>query len=119
MWPGIAREQERARQENRDERVPAILVELLDGGDVLEPRIRDDCIDPTEALDRRVDGGPVSLPRRQIRGEPVTGPGRIGLEVDGEHVPAVRHEPLGDRATDPARRAGDERPFARHGPPRT
>ena len=106
VWPGIAREQERARQENRDERVPAVLVELLDGGDVLEPRIRDDRVDPAEALDRRVDGSPVALPRRQIRGEPVTGPRRIWVEVDGEHMPAVRHEPLArsrDRSRSPRR----------------
>ena len=117
--PRVAGEEERARQQHRDERVPAVLVELLDRRDVLEAGVRHHGVDPTEPLDRRGDRGPVPGSRRQVGGERLTRPVGIGLEIDREHAPAVGDEPLGDRATDSARGTGDERPACGHGPPRT
>ena len=119
MRPGVAGEEERARQQHGEERVPPVLVELLERGDVLEAGVGDDRVDAAEALDRRVDGRPVPVPRREVGGERLARPVGIGREVDGEHVPAVGDEPLRDRAPDAARGTGDERAPCGHGPPRT
>ena len=58
------------------------------------------------------------LPSRVVRsaanGAP--GPGRIGLEVDREDVPAVGDEALRDGAADAARGARDERRLAQGRP---
>ena len=88
--PRIAREQERARQEERDERVPAVLVELLDRRDVLEARVRDDRVEPAEPLERGVDGGAVALARRQVGRERLARPVRVGCDVDREHAASRR-----------------------------
>ena len=106
--PGVAREQERAREEQRDERVPAVLVELLDRGDVLEARVRDDGVEPAEPLERGVDRGAVPVAGREVGLERLARPIGVRRDVDGEHVPAVADQPLRDRTADPAGRAGDE-----------
>ena len=116
--PRVPRQQERARQDEREKRVPAILVELGDRRDVLESGVRNEGVEAAEALERCVDRGPVALAGREVRGERLARAARVGLEVDGQHVPAVGDETLGDRAADPARRAGDERGLGQ-GPPRT
>ncbi len=119
VGPGVTGKEERARQQDGQERVPAILVELLEARDVLEAGIRDERVDPAEKLDRRLDGCPVSLARREVGCERLARTIRIGLAVDGEDPPAIRDEALGDRPADPARGTGDERALRRHGPPRT
>ena len=108
--PGVAREEERARQEHREERIPAVLVEVLERRDVLEAGVRDDRVEAAEALDGRGDGRAVALPRREVGGERLARAGGVGREVDREHLPAVGDEPLRDRAADAARGTGDERP---------
>ena len=85
---------------------------------MLEAGVRDHGVEPAETLDGRVDGRAVPLARRQVGGEGVSRPVRVGSEVDGQHLPAVADEPPCDRPPDPAGRAGDERNLA-HGPPRT
>src|SRR6185436_8392095 len=100
----------------REEGVPAVLVELLDGRDVLEPGVRDQGVEASEALEGRRDRSPVALARRQVGGERRPGTGRIGLEVDREDLPAVTDESLRDGAADAARGARDDRRLAQ-GPP--
>ena len=97
--PGVLREQERARQEQRDQRVPLVLRELGDRRDVLEARVGDDSVEPAEALERRGDDGAVAFPCREIR---------VG-DVDAVHGPAVVLELRDDRRADPAGGTGDER----------
>jgi len=66
---------------------------------VLEARIRDDRVEPAvEALERSVDDGAVSLPRREIA---------VG-QVDCVHLPAVGAQPLRDRGADALRGTGDQ-----------
>ena len=84
--PRVLREQERARQQQREEPVPLLLGELLDRRDVLEAGVRDDRVEPAEALERRVDDDAVPLARRQVG----------VVDVDAVHRPAVRLEPLDD-----------------------
>ena len=119
LGPRVPREQERARQQDRQQIVPAILVELLDRRDVLKPGVGDHGVEPTEPVDRLRDGSTVPFPRRQIGDERLPRAFRVGLAVDREHAPAVGHEPVGDGAADAARSSGDERSSRRHGPPRT
>ncbi len=76
--PGVAREQERARQQHRQQRVPAVLVERVERRDVLEARVRDESVDAPELLDRGCDRSPVPLPRRQVGGERLAGPAGSG-----------------------------------------
>ena len=64
---------------------------------------------PPKRVDRRLDRGAVAVARRQVGGERLARAVRVGLEVDREHARAVVDERLGDRAADPARRAGDDR----------
>jgi hypothetical protein len=66
---------------------------------VLEAGVRNDGVDPAEALERGVDDEAIACTGRQI----------CVREVDAVHRPAVRLEPLDDRAADPAGRAGDQR----------
>ncbi len=63
--PAVLGEQERARQQQREQRVPAVLGELRDRSDVLEARVRDDRVEPPEALERRIDCG--AVPVRVVR----------------------------------------------------
>jgi hypothetical protein len=97
--PGVLREQERARQQERDERVPALLRELGHGGDVLEAGVGDDRVEASEPRERGIDDRAVSLARRQVA---------VG-DVDAVHQPGVRFEPGDDGRADPAGGAGDER----------
>ncbi len=108
--PGVAREQERARQQDGEQRIPALLRELVDRGHVLEAGARDDDVDPAELLESGVDRGPISGRGGEVGFERRAGPVRIGTQVDGEHVVAVLYEPGCDRAADAAARAGDESP---------
>ena len=116
--PGVAREEERAREQERDQGVPAVLVELLHRRDVLEAGVRDEGIEPAEALERGLDRRAVPLARGQVGGERVARPVGVGGDVDGEHVPPVGDETLRYGAPDPAGRTGDERDLGQ-GPPRT
>ena len=117
--PGVAGEQERARQEHRHERVPAVLVERVERRDVLEASIRDESVDATELLDGSGDRCPVPVPRREVDGERLSRPLRIRLAVDGQHLPAVIDEALRDRAAMPLAAPVMSAPSRRHGPPRT
>jgi hypothetical protein len=133
--PRVPREEEGAREQERNQGVPAVLVELLDGRDVLEPGVGDQGVETSEALEGGLDRRPVALARRQVGGEGRAGTCRIGLEVDREDVPAVNDEALRDGAADAARCARDDRRLAqrppgcgipsstsrpaRYGPPRT
>jgi hypothetical protein len=76
---------------------------------VLEAGVGDDRVEAAEALERRVDRGPVAVARREVRGERLARAALVGLQVDGEHPHAVVDQPLGDRLPDPAARARDER----------
>jgi hypothetical protein len=109
--PGVLREQERAREQDCDQRVPAILVELRDRGDVLEAGVRDDCVETPETGERGLDDRAVPRTSRQVA---------VG-EVHRVHVPAVADQPLRDRPADPAPGARHERRAAGHvtGPHRT
>ena len=90
--PGVAREQERARQQHGEQRVPALLGELVDRRDVLEARVRDDRVEPAEA------GRARRRPRRGCR-------------------PASRGRPRTARPARPGRGAGRRR--ARAAPSRS
>jgi hypothetical protein len=96
--PRVLREQKRACQQHRDERVPPLLGKVRDRRDVLEPGVRDDRVEPAITLERRIDDRAVPLMRGQI----------AVREVDCVHGPAVALEPLDHRTADPAGRAGDE-----------
>ncbi len=65
---------------------------------MLDPRSRDDRVEPPEAFERGIDHGAIARARREVR---------VG-EVDAVDGPAVGFEPRGDRGADPAGRAGDE-----------
>ena len=97
--PGVLREQERARQEQRDQRVPLVLRELGDRRDVLEARVGHNGVEAAESLERGGDDGAIAFPRREIC---------VG-DVDAVHGPAVVLELRDDRCADPAGGAGDER----------
>ena len=72
---------------------------------MLEPRVRDDGIEPAvEALERRVDNRAVSLAGREV----------AVREIDAVHVPAVGLEAPGDRGADAARRTRHENGAAGH-----
>ena len=109
VLPGVAGEQERAREQHRDQPVPAVLGELGDGRDVLEAGVRHHGVEAAERLDRRVDRAAVALARGQVGRVWHAGPVVGRVEVDGEHVEAVVAQALGDRAADAARRSGDDR----------
>ena len=97
--PGGLREQERASEQQRDERVEAVLREVADGRDVLEAGVRDHGVEPAvEALERRVDDGAVALARRQVG----------VVDVDGVHGPAVGGQALGDGGADAAPGTGHQ-----------
>jgi hypothetical protein len=106
--PGVFGEQEGTRQQEADEGVPAILGEVGDRRDMLETGVRDDGVEPPEALERGLDSRAISLPRRQVGFERFARAGVVGLEVDGEYERAVAVEALRDRAPDPAGRARDD-----------
>jgi hypothetical protein len=107
--PRVAGEEERTRQHHGEELIPAILVEVLDRGDVLQTSVRNHRAKPAEPLDGGIDSRPIARPCGEIGSEGDTRTGRIRGEVNGEDAPAVRDQPLGNRATDPARGARDER----------
>jgi hypothetical protein len=75
---------------------------------MLEAGIRHDGVKPSEALERRLNGGAVSLPRRQVGRKRLARAGLIGLEIDRKHPCAVALEPLCDRAPNAARRPRDD-----------
>src|ERR1700730_2396784 len=104
MRPSMAGEQERARQQQCDHRIPAVLGELLDRRDVLETRVADHGVQPTESLDRSRDRTPVALTRLKVCAE-----AHIASNVNSENVPAVTLQPRGNRGTDAACRTRDER----------
>ena len=108
--PGVAGEQERARQEDGDERVPALLGELVDRRHVLEARAGDDCVDAAEPLQRGIDGGAVAGRGGEIGLERLARAVRVGTQVDRDHAVTVPLEARGDRAADAAARARDESP---------
>jgi hypothetical protein len=108
MRPRVLRKQERARQEKSEERVPALLGELDQGCDMLKTGVRDDGVESTEALDGTIDRSLVSLARREIGGERFPRTGFVGRYVDRQNERTHGHEPLCDRAPDPARGACDD-----------
>ena len=111
--PGVLGEQERAREQDGQQRVPAILGELGDRGDVLEAGVGDDGVESPEALERRIDGAAVAVAGGEVRRERLAGRVAGGLEVDAQHAEAVADEALGDGAPDAACRAGhDDGPCA-------
>ena len=59
--PGVAGEDERAGQEQRDDRVPALERELLDRRDVLDAGVGYDQVEAAEPLERGGDGTRVGL----------------------------------------------------------
>ena len=65
---------------------------------MLKARVRDDRIEPAEALERRVDDVLVPVPGCQVG----------VLDVDTVDSPAVRFEPRDDRGADPAAGARHE-----------
>ena len=84
--PGVLGEQERAREQDGQQRVPAVLGELRDRRDVLEAGVGDDGVQAPEALERRVDGAAVALAGGEVRRERLAGRVVVGLEVDGQHL---------------------------------
>ena len=75
---------------------------------VLYPGVGHDHVEAAEAVDGGLNGAPVALARGQIGGVPDPGTVFRRIEVDGEHIEAVILEALGDRAADPAGRAGHD-----------
>ena len=75
---------------------------------MLEAGVRDDRVEPSETLERRVHHVPVALARGEVR----------VVDVDAVHRPAVHLEPLDDGAADPSGRARHERRFHANGPQR-
>jgi hypothetical protein len=100
---------ERAGEQQRDDRVPAVLGEVFDRGDVLDARVGDHDVEPAERLQRGGDGACVALAGREVglvRNDPVpTGP---WVQVGRQHVVAVGEQALGHGAADSAGGAGDE-----------
>ena len=88
--PGVPREEERAREQEREQRVPAVFVELLDRRDVLEAGVRHDRVEPAEALERRVDRRAVAVAVVRSAANGVARPVGIRLEVDREHAASRR-----------------------------
>ena len=86
---------------------------------MLEAGVRDDRVEPAEALDRGVNGRAVAVARREVGGERLARARPVRREIDREHLPPVGDEPLRDRTADAARGTGHERPASGHGPPRT
>ena len=76
---------------------------------MLEAGVRDDGVEPTEPLQRRVDHRAVSVTCRQV----------AVWEVDAVHGPAVALELFDDRRTDAAGCTRDERCSQANGPQRT
>jgi len=106
--PGVLGQQERAGEQDRDELVPAVLVELGHRRDVLQPGVGDDGVEAAEALEGGRYGAAVALARGQVGGVRQARAVGIRLEVAGQHLQPVVLQALGDRAADAARGAGDE-----------
>jgi hypothetical protein len=106
--PRVFREEERARQEKRDEPVPLLLGKVLHRRDVLEAGIRNDRVQPPEALQSRSHDKAIPVARRQV----------CILDVDAVHRPAVCLEPLDQRGSDSTCRARHERGLHANGPQR-
>ena len=106
--PGVLGEQERAREQDGQQRIPAIFGELRDRRDVLEAGVGDDGVKAPEALERRIDGGAVALAGGEVRRERLARRVAGGLEVDAQDAEAVADEALGDGAPDAACRSGDD-----------
>ena len=101
--PRVLGQQERARQQDREDLVPAVLGELAHGRDVLDAGVGDHEVETAERLQRRVDGAGVALTGRQVGGE-------VGVvQVDAEDVVAVRAQAVGGGAADAGGGTGDER----------
>ena len=98
--PRVPREQERRGEEQRDQRVPAVLGELGDRRDVLEARVRDHRVEPAVALERG---------RRRPRGCPRGSSGRRRRRRPRARPTRRSRRRACDRRADPAGRAGDER----------
>ena len=107
--PGIPGEQKGTGQQDREQRVPALVRELVDRCDMLEAGTRDDRVETPEALDRCLDGGQVALAGSQVGLERLARTVPVGPQVDRQDLVAVALEPLGDRAADAAAGARDER----------
>ena len=106
VLPGVAGEQERAREQQRDQPVPAVLGELGDRRDVLEAGVGDDRVEAAErarAPRRPRRDCPRAWSGRRRTGTP--GPSSAGFEVDGQHVAAVGAQSVGDRTADPSGRS--------------
>ena len=117
--PRVLGEQERARQQQRDDRLPALDRELVHRRDVLDAGVGHDEVESPEALERRGDRVGVLLGRGQVGLErhprPVAdrGAGRRRAR----RYPSVA-QPVRDSAPDPTRGAGDERGARAHSPGR-
>ena len=108
--PGVLGEQERAGQQQRDDRLPALDRELLDRRHVLDAGVGDHHVEAAEALERGGDRVGVRLGRRS--GRPRTGlpgPSGSGSRSTASTSMPSSLEPRGDGAADPARGAGHER----------
>src|SRR5512132_4162389 len=104
--PPVPREQEGAREEEGDDRVPFVLREVGHRTDVLYARVGHDHVETAEAVERRLDRAGVALAGGEVGPVWLSGPGAVRLDVDGQHVEAVGGQALGHRAPDAARRAG-------------
>ena len=106
--PRVLGQQERAREQDGQQRIPAILGELRYRRDVLEAGVGDDGVEAPEALERRIDGAAVAFAGGEVRRERLAGRVVGGLEVDAQDAEAVADQALGDGAPDAACRAGDD-----------
>jgi hypothetical protein len=76
---------------------------------VLEARVRNDDVKPSETLDGRFNAGAIAVTRHEVCSERLARRRRVGRQIDGKHADAVRNESFDDCAADAARRSGDER----------
>jgi hypothetical protein len=106
--PRVLGEQERAREQDGQQRIPPIFGELRYRRDVLEAGVGDDGVEAPEALERRIDGAAVALAGGEVRRERLAGRVAGGLEVNAQDAEPVADEALGDGASDAACRAGDD-----------
>ena len=79
---------------------------------MLDARVGDDHVETAEPVEAFAYCGLVGAGVGQIGFERRPWAVGIGTKVDGEHVHPVGLEALGDGATDPARRARDQRRLA-------
>ena len=108
--PRVLGQQERAGEQQRGELVPAVLGELGDRRDVLQPRDRHQHVQTAVRLQSGVDRLPVALARREVG---LHGHRPVGAHVDTHDVHALGRQALGHRAADPAGRSCDNAHFPR------